>query len=67
MKTIVKNRLEIFLWFIFYVKENGWEYCRTKGSHYIYTKNGKALPVPKHNKDIGKGLYNKILKEDRAK
>ena len=22
MKTIVKNRLEIFLWFIFYVKEN---------------------------------------------
>ncbi len=44
------------------LKENGWEYCRTKGSHYIYTKNGKALPVPKHNKDIGKGLYNKIAK-----
>lgn len=49
------------------LKENGWEYCRTKGSHYIYTKNGKSLPVPKHNKDIGKGLYNKILKEARAK
>ena len=45
------------------LKENGWEYCRTKG----YTKNGKALLVPKHNKDIDKGLYNKILKEGRAK
>ncbi len=41
--------------------------CYNYCSHYIYTKNGKALPVPKHNKDIGKGLYNKIAKEARAK
>ena len=45
------------------IEKNGWKYDRTKGSHYIYVKNGIALSVPKHNKDIGKGLYHKILKE----
>ena len=48
---------------IYLIEKNGWKYDRTKGSHYIYVKNGVALSVPKHNKDIGKGLYHKILKE----
>nr|WP_032890463.1 type II toxin-antitoxin system HicA family toxin [Fusobacterium nucleatum] len=45
------------------IEKNGWKYDRTKGSHYIYVKNGIALSVPKYNKNIGKGLYHKILKE----
>lgn len=49
------------------VKKAGWVYDRTRGSHYIYVKNGKALSVPKHNKDIGKGLYHKILKDAGVK
>ncbi len=48
---------------IYLIEKNGWKYDRTKDSHYIYVKNGVALSVPKHNKDIGKGLYHKILKE----
>jgi len=48
---------------IYLIEKNGWKYDRTKGSHYIYVKNRVALSVPKHNKDIGKGLYHKILKE----
>lgn len=49
------------------LKEAGWVYDRTRGSHYIYVKDGKSLPVPKHNKDIGKGLYHKILKDAGVK
>ena len=44
-------------------EKNGWKYDRTKGSHYIYVKNGIALSVQKYNKNIGKVLYHKILKE----
>ena len=49
------------------IEENGWKYDRIRGSHYIYLKNGIALSVPRHNKDIGKGLYHKILKEAGVK
>jgi mRNA interferase HicA len=43
---------------------NGWLHVRTKGSHYIYEKNGQTYPVPFHgSKEIGKGIENKIKKE----
>jgi len=46
------------------VKRNGWLLLRTKGSHYIYEKDGKVYPVPYHGaKEIGKGLENKMTKE----
>ena len=46
------------------VKDNGWELVRTKGSHYIYQKDGKTYPVPFHgSKEIGEGLRKKISKE----
>ncbi len=46
------------------IKKNGWIHIRTKGSHYIYEKDGKTIPVPLHgSKEIGKGLEIKIRKE----
>ncbi len=39
------------------VEKAGWVYNRTHGSHYIYVKDGRAIAIPKHNKDIGIGLY----------
>ncbi|WP_372472625.1 type II toxin-antitoxin system HicA family toxin [Capnocytophaga sp. ARDL2] len=46
------------------VKDNGWEFVRAKGSHYIYQKDGKTYPVPFHgSKEIGEGLRKKISKE----
>lgn len=46
-------------------KKNGWEVVRITGSHHIVTKNG-LLPVsiPIHsNKDLAKGIENKLKKE----
>lgn len=45
------------------VIKSGWIHIRTKGSHYIYEKNGKTYPVPYHGaKEVGKGLEKKIKK-----
>ncbi len=45
------------------LKKNGWQLERIKGSHHIFTKNNKSLPVPIHGKkDIPIGTVNKILK-----
>ncbi|MEQ3307340.1 type II toxin-antitoxin system HicA family toxin [Fusobacterium varium] len=49
------------------LEKNGWKYDRTRGSHYIYVKDGRAIPVPRHNKDIKIGLYHKILKDAGVK
>jgi mRNA interferase HicA len=46
------------------VKKNDWLHIRTKGSHYIYEKDGRTYPVPYHgSKEVGKGLEKKIIKE----
>ena len=46
------------------VKENGWCVLRQNGSHIIYTKEGRAYPVPYHQgKELGKGLEKKMKKE----
>jgi mRNA interferase HicA len=46
------------------IKKNGWRHIRTKGSHYIYEKNGQTIPVPFHGtKEIGEGLRKKIIRE----
>lgn len=29
-----------------WIKKNGWEVVRVAGSHYMYQKNGKTIPVP---------------------
>jgi len=46
------------------ILKNKWRHIRTKGSHYIYEKDGRTYPVPFHSsKEIGKGLEIKIKKE----
>jgi predicted RNA binding protein YcfA (HicA-like mRNA interferase family) len=45
--------------------KNGFEVVGQKGSH-IKLRNsntGKQTEVPMHNKDLGKGLENEILKQ----
>ncbi len=46
-------------------ESNGWILDRIRGSHHIMVKDGRrAIPIPTHgNKDIPKGLANKILKQ----
>ena len=46
--------------------ENGWYLDRMKGSHHIYKNDAlkKSVPIPVHgNRDLGKNLFLKILKE----
>lgn len=46
------------------ILKNGWQHIRSKGSHYIYEKEGKTYPAPLHGaKEVGKGLEMKIRKE----
>jgi len=46
------------------ILKNGWRHIRTKGSHYIYEKDGKTYPAPYHGSDeVGKGLEKTIKKE----
>lgn len=46
------------------IKRNGWKHIRTKGSHYIYEKDGRIYPAPFHGtKEVGKGIEIKIKKE----
>lgn len=46
------------------IKKEGWIHIRTKGSHYIYEKDGKKYPVPYHgSKEIPTGLQKRMAKE----
>jgi predicted RNA binding protein YcfA (HicA-like mRNA interferase family) len=45
------------------LEHNSWRVQRTKGSHYIMEKDGNTIAVPVHNKDLGKGILNKLLKQ----
>lgn len=42
------------------MKENGWKYHHTEGSHEIYTKNGYTCPVKCNKKDIPAGTLTSI-------
>jgi len=42
----------------------GWQHIRTKGSHYIYEKEGLIYPVPYHGaKEVSEGLRKTITKQ----
>ena len=48
------------------MEENGWYLDRIRGSHNVYKNDvlKKSVPMPIHgNRDLGKGLYYKILKQ----
>lgn len=45
------------------LKENGFIVISQKGSHLKMKKGAIMTIVPMHNKDLGKGLEQKILKE----
>lgn len=45
------------------LKENGFTEAGQKGSHLKMKKDGIVTIVPMHNKDLGKGLEQSILKE----
>ena len=46
------------------LKKHGWEQRRIEGSHHHLYKDGVRVTVPMHgNKDLGKGLENRILKD----
>lgn len=43
--------------------KNGWRKDRQKGAHIILKKDGKTVSLPFHNKELGKGICHKLLKE----
>ena len=50
------------------LKDNGWKLNRVQGSHHIMIKGSKTLSVPVHgNKDLGKGLLHKLMKQGDLK
>jgi len=49
------------------LKQNGWTLDRVNGSHHIMIKGSKTISVPCHNKDLGIGLYNALLKQSGLK
>ena len=50
------------------LKLNGWALDRIKGSHHIMINDKRTLSVPVHgNRDLPKGLLNKLLNEGGLK
>ena len=50
------------------LKAAGWSLDRIHGSHHVFTKDGKAVPVPVHgNRDIGAGLLAAIQRQSGVK
>jgi mRNA interferase HicA len=46
------------------IRRDGWVLARTRGSHYIYLKNGVTYCVPFHaSKEMNEGLRKRIIKE----
>jgi len=39
----------------------------SKGSHYRLAKDSVHVIVPHHHKELGKGLYNRILEDAKLK
>jgi predicted RNA binding protein YcfA (HicA-like mRNA interferase family) len=51
------------------LKDNGWERESkgTGGSHIMYRKDGKKVPVPNHTGDIPKGTLSAIYRQTGLK
>ena len=50
------------------LKAAGWSLDRIHGSHYILTKDGRAVPVPVHgSRDLGAGLVAAIQRQSGIK
>ncbi len=50
------------------LKKNGWKEIRVTGSHHVMEKGSKQVIVPVHgNKDLRKGLEQRILKDAELK
>lgn len=50
------------------LKAAGWSLNRIHGSHHIFTKDGRAVPVPLHgSRDIGTGLLAAIQRQTGVK
>ena len=48
------------------IRRNGWVLVRTRGSHYMYKKDGVIYCAPYHSsKEMNEGLRKKIIKEMR--
>ncbi|QRQ99969.1 type II toxin-antitoxin system HicA family toxin [Dyadobacter sandarakinus] len=46
------------------IRRNGWVHIRTRGSHYMYQKNGISYIVPFHGaKEMYEPLRKRIAKE----
>ena len=45
------------------LKSKGIKHIKIRGSHYHYNVNGRIFQVPHHNKEMGKGLTGRILKD----
>ena len=51
-----------------FIKKNGWKEIRVTGSHHVMEKDSKQIIVPVHdNKDLRKGLEQRILKDAELK
>ena len=50
------------------LKAAGWSLERINGSHHVFGKDGKVVPVPVHgNRDIGIGLLAAIQRQSGVK
>jgi predicted RNA binding protein YcfA (HicA-like mRNA interferase family) len=50
------------------LKADGWTLARINGSHHIFSKDGKAVPVPVHGtRDLGPGLIAAIQRQSNMK
>ena len=50
------------------LKAAGWSLARVHGSHHIFSKDGKAVPVPMHGtRDLGAGLLAAIARQTGVK
>ncbi len=46
------------------IRRSGWILTRTRGSHYMYMKDGATYCVPFHSsKEMNEGLRKRICKE----
>ncbi|MEY2595416.1 MAG: hypothetical protein RI965_688 [Bacteroidota bacterium] len=51
-----------------WIRSSGWRLVRISGSHIIYEKYNRRVPVPYHgSKEIGVGLLAKIKKQMNLK
>ncbi|KAA0993619.1 type II toxin-antitoxin system HicA family toxin [Dyadobacter aurulentus] len=46
------------------IRRNGWTHIRTRGSHYLYRKDGEIISVPYHGaKEMAEGIRLMFIKK----